>query len=126
MLGHRGCRLRISFPEIYEMQCRANLESALDVSKKMKINIKPEIMIPLIISEKEFLFFKKLVEKIASKIEDEYGETPIYLLGTMVELPRAALNAKNIALHADFFSFGTNDLTQMTYGLSRGSGLNNL
>jgi pyruvate,orthophosphate dikinase len=119
MLGHRGCRLGVTFPEIYEMQVRSIFESALDVSKKMKINIKPEIMIPLIISEKEFLFFKKLVEKIASKIEDEYGETPIYLLGTMVELPRAALNAKNIALHADFFSFGTNDLTQTTLGISR-------
>jgi pyruvate,orthophosphate dikinase len=76
-------------------------------------------MIPLIISEKEFLFFKKLVENIANKIEKEYGEAPTYLLGTMVELPRAALNAKNIALHADFFSFGTNDLTQTTLGLSR-------
>ena len=119
MLGHRGCRLGVTFPEIYEMQVRSIFESALDVSKKMKINIKPEIMIPLIISEKEFLFFKKLVEKIASKIEEEYGETPIYLLGTMVELPRAALNAKNIALHADFFSFGTNDLTQTTLGISR-------
>ena len=119
MLGHRGCRLGVTFPEIYEMQVRSIFESALDVSKKMKINIKPEIMIPLIISEKEFLFFKKLVENIASKIEEEYGEIPIYFLGTMVELPRAALNAKNIAIHADFFSFGTNDLTQTTLGISR-------
>ena len=119
MLGHRGCRLGVTFPEIYEMQVRSIFESALDISKKMKINIKPEIMIPLIISEKEFLFFKKLVKNIASKIEDEYGEAPKYLLGTMVELPRAALNAKSIALHADFFSFGTNDLTQTTLGISR-------
>ncbi len=119
MLGHRGCRLGITFPEIYEMQVRSIFESALEVSKKIKINIKPEIMIPLIISDKEFLFFKKLVENIASKILEEYGEMPQYLLGTMVELPRAALNAENIALHADFFSFGTNDLTQTTLGISR-------
>jgi pyruvate,orthophosphate dikinase len=76
-------------------------------------------MVPLIISDKEFLFFKTLVENVASKITEEYGETPKYLLGTMVELPRAALNAGNIALHADFFSFGTNDLTQTTLGISR-------
>ncbi len=119
MLGHRGCRIGITFPEIYEMQVRSIFESALEVSKKIKINIKPEIMIPLIISDKEFLFFKKLVENIASKILEEYGEMPQYLLGTMVELPRAALNAENIALHADFFSFGTNDLTQTTLGISR-------
>ena len=119
MLGHRGCRLGITFPEIYEMQVRSIFESALEVSKKIKINIKPEIMIPLIISDKEFLFFKKLVENIAGKILEEYGEMPQYLLGTMVELPRAALNAENIALHADFFSFGTNDLTQTTLGISR-------
>jgi pyruvate,orthophosphate dikinase len=119
MLGHRGCRLGITFPEIYEMQVRSIFESALEVSKKIKINIKPEIMIPLIISDKEFLFFKKLVENIAGKILEEYGEMPQYLLGTMVELPRAALNAEKIALHADFFSFGTNDLTQTTLGISR-------
>ena len=119
MLGHRGCRIGITFPEIYEMQVRSIFESALEVSKKIKINIKPEIMIPLIISDKEFLFFKKLVENIAGKILEEYGEMPQYLLGTMVELPRAALNAENIALHADFFSFGTNDLTQTTLGMSR-------
>ena len=119
MLGHRGCRIGITFPEIYEMQVRSIFESALEVSKKIKINIKPEIMIPLIMSDKEFLFFKKLVENIAGKILEEYGEMPQYLLGTMVELPRAALNAENIALHADFFSFGTNDLTQTTLGISR-------
>ena len=119
MLGHRGCRIGITFPEIYEMQVRSIFESALEVSKKIKINIKPEIMIPFIISDKEFLFFKKLVENIAGKILEEYGEMPQYLLGTMVELPRAALNAENIALHADFFSFGTNDLTQTTLGISR-------
>ena len=119
MLGHRGCRLGITFPEIYEMQVRSIFESALEVSKKIKINIKPEIMIPLIMSDKEFLFFKKLVESIADKISEEYGEIPQYLLGTMVELPRAALNAERIALHADFFSFGTNDLTQTTLGISR-------
>ena len=119
MLGHRGCRLGITFPEIYEMQVRSIFEAALDVSKKMKIRIKPEIMVPLIISDKEFLFFKKLIENVAIKIAKEYGETPKYLLGTMVELPRAALCAGNIALHADFFSFGTNDLTQTTLGISR-------
>ena len=119
MLGHRGCRLGVTFPEIYEMQVRSIFESSIEVSKSINIEIKPEIMIPLIISEKEFIYFKNLVENIANNIEEEYGEHPKYLIGTMVELPRAALNAESIALHADFFSFGTNDLTQTTLGISR-------
>ena len=119
MLGHRGCRLGVTFPEIYEMQVRSIFESSIEVSKSINIEIKPEIMIPLIISEKEFIYFKNLVENIAKNIEQEYGELPKYLIGTMVELPRAALNADSIASHADFFSFGTNDLTQTTLGISR-------
>ena len=119
MLGHRGCRLGVTFPEIYEMQIRSIFEASIEVSKKMNIKIIPEIMIPLIISDKEFLYFKGLVKTTAKKIAEEYGKTPQYLLGTMVELPRAALNAESIASHADFFSFGTNDLTQTTLGISR-------
>ena len=119
MLGHRGCRLGVTFPEIYEMQVKSIFESSIEVSKSINIEIKPEIMIPLIISEKEFIYFKKLVENTAINIKEKYGDTPKYLLGTMVELPRAALNAESIASHADFFSFGTNDLTQTTLGISR-------
>ena len=119
MLGHRGCRLGVTFPEIYEMQVKSIFESSIEVSKSINIEIKPEIMIPLIISEKEFIYFKKLVENTAMSIQEKYGVTPKYLLGTMVELPRAALNAESIASHADFFSFGTNDLTQTTLGISR-------
>jgi pyruvate, orthophosphate dikinase len=119
MLGHRGCRLGVTFPEIYEMQVRSIFESSIEVSKSINIEIKPEIMIPLIISDKEFIYFKNLVENIANKIKEEFGEIPKYLLGTMVELPRAALNAESIAHNADFFSFGTNDLTQTTLGISR-------
>ena len=119
MLGHRGCRLGVTFPEIYEMQVKSIFESSIEVSKSINIEIKPEIMIPLIISEKEFIYFKKLVENTAMNIKEKYGDTPKYLLGTMVELPRAALNAESIASHADFFSFCTNDLTQTTLGISR-------
>ena len=119
MLGHRGCRLGVTFPEIYEMQVKSIFESSIEVSKSINIEIKPEIMIPLIISEKEFIYFKKLVENTAMNIKEKYGDTPKYLLGTMVELPRAALNAESIASHADFFSFGTNDLTQTTLGIRR-------
>ena len=119
MLGHRGCRLGVTFPEIYEMQVKSIFESSIEVSKSINIEIKPEILIPLIISEKEFIYFKKLVENTAMNIKEKYGDTPKYLLGTMVELPRAALNAESIASHADFFSFGTNDLTQTTLGISR-------
>tara|TARA_B100000700_G_C15002795_1_gene837117 strand:+ start:1 stop:1311 length:1311 start_codon:yes stop_codon:yes gene_type:complete len=119
MLGHRGCRLGVTFPEIYEMQIRSIFEASMEVTEKMNIEIIPEIMIPLIISDKEFLFFKDIVEATSKSINKEYGKTPKYLLGTMVELPRAALNAESIASHADFFSFGTNDLTQTTLGISR-------
>ena len=121
MLGHRGCRLGISFPEIYEMQCRAIFEALVECKKekeKTKL-ILAEIMIPLVSSEAEIKIMRKLVVNVAKKVEKESGVKLNYLVGTMIELPRAALRAKDIAKHADFFSFGTNDLTQTTFGISR-------
>ena len=119
MLGHRGCRLAISFPEIYEMQCRAIFE-ALIVCKNKKIkSIIPEIMIPLVSTEAEIEIMKNLVDRVADKVKTENKTKIDYLVGTMIELPRAAIKAKDIAKHADFFSFGTNDLTQTTFGISR-------
>ena len=119
MLGHRGCRLGISYPEIYEMQCRAIFEALVE-NKKQKIkSIIPEIMIPFISSEAEIRILKKLVIKIANKVQKENNIKLDYLVGTMIELPRAAIRANDIAKHADFFSFGTNDLTQTTFGISR-------
>ena len=119
MLGHRGCRLGISFPEIYEMQCRAIFE-ALIYCKKNKIkSTMPEIMIPLVSTEAEIKIMKDLVIKIASKVQKENKVNVDFLVGTMIELPRAAIKAKDIAKHAEFFSFGTNDLTQTTFGISR-------
>ena len=119
MLGHRGCRLGISYPEIYEMQCRAIFEALVE-NKKQKIkSIIPEIMIPLISSEAEIRILKELVIKIANKVQKENNIKLDYLVGTMIELPRAAIRANDIAKHADFFSFGTNDLTQTTFGISR-------
>jgi pyruvate,orthophosphate dikinase len=118
MLGLRGCRLGLVHPEIYEMQTRAIVEAAIAV-KKAGITVIPEIMIPLIATDEELLRLRKLVESTATKIEEEAGVKIDYRVGTMIELPRAALLADRIAKHADFFSFGTNDLTQMTYGLSR-------
>ena len=119
MLGHRGCRLGISYPEIYEMQCRAIFE-ALVQNKKQKIkSIIPEIMIPLVSSEAEIRIMRELVIKIANKVQKENNIKLDYLVGTMIELPRAAIRAEDIAKHADFFSFGTNDLTQTTFGISR-------
>ena len=119
MLGHRGCRLGISYPEIYEMQCRAIFEALVE-NKKQKIkSIIPEIMIPLVSSEAEIRIMRELVIKIANKIQKENNIKLDYLVGTMIELPRAAIRAKDIAKHADFFSFGTNDLTQTTFGISR-------
>ncbi|MCC3862439.1 pyruvate, phosphate dikinase [Pseudemcibacter aquimaris] len=119
MLGHRGCRLGISFPEIYEMQARAIIEAALEVSKTLGEAVIPEIMVPLVGSAKELEILKELIIKTADEIIEASGEKLEYMVGTMIELPRAALQAGEIANHAEFFSFGTNDLTQTTYGISR-------
>lgn len=118
MLGHRGCRLGITYPEIYEMQVQAIIEAACNMKKK-GIIIYPEIMLPLISTEKELIILKELIQKNAKEIMEKKGVKVNYLIGTMIELPRAALIADNIARHAEFFSFGTNDLTQMTFGFSR-------
>ncbi|MDA7552267.1 pyruvate, phosphate dikinase, partial [Candidatus Pelagibacter sp.] len=119
MLGHRGCRLGISFPEIYEMQCKAIFEALVECKNKKYKSIIPEIMIPLVSTEAEINIMKNLVVRIAEKIQKDNKVKINYLVGTMIELPRAALKAKDIAKHADFFSFGTNDLTQTTFGISR-------
>ncbi len=119
MLGHRGCRLAISFPEIAEMQARAIFEAAIEASRKGGQPVSPEIMIPLVGIKKEFDLVKERIDKIARDVFKEMGETVSYQVGTMIELPRAALRAGEIAEAAEFFSFGTNDLTQTTYGLSR-------
>ena len=119
MLGHRGCRLAISFPEIYEMQCRAIFEALVNCKKNRVNSILPEIMIPLVSTEAEIKIMKDLVIKIAKQVESESKIKLKFLVGTMIELPRAALKAKDLAKHAEFFSFGTNDLTQTTFGISR-------
>ncbi len=119
MLGHRGCRLGISFPEIYEMQCRAIFEALTDLKKNKYKSAFPEIMIPLVSTEAEIKIMKDLVIKTAKKVQDEKRVKIAFLVGTMIELPRAAIKAKDIAKHAEFFSFGTNDLTQTTFGISR-------
>jgi len=119
MLGHRGCRLAISFPEIYEMQCRAIFEALFELQKQKVEAVIPEIMIPLVATEREIEILRGLVDRIAQEVQKKNNFKVDYLVGTMIELPRAALSAKNIAKHADFFSFGTNDLTQTTLGISR-------
>jgi pyruvate,orthophosphate dikinase len=119
MLGHRGCRLGISFPEIYEMQTRAIIEAALEVSQNLNETIIPEIMVPLVATSKELKILKKLICNTADKIISSSDQKMDYMVGTMIELPRAALQAGEIAGEAEFFSFGTNDLTQTTYGISR-------
>ena len=119
MLGHRGCRLGISFPEIYEMQCRAIFEALSDLKKNKKKSAFPEIMIPLVSTEAEIKIMKDLVINTAKKVQDKNRIKIEFLVGTMIELPRAAIKAKDIAKHAEFFSFGTNDLTQTTFGISR-------
>jgi len=119
MMGHRGCRLSITYPEIAAMQARAIIEAAVNVSKKKNINIVPEIMIPLIGSVNEFKFVRDAVVKTADAVIAEAGVDMEYLVGTMIEIPRAALTADEVAAEAKFFSFGTNDLTQMTFGFSR-------
>ncbi len=119
MLGHRGCRLAITYPEIYEMQVRAIFSAAIYIVEKKGIDVKPEIMIPLISHEKELYIIKKLVNETAEEVMREKNTQLDYKVGTMIEIPRAALTADSIAKEADFFSFGTNDLTQMTFGFSR-------
>src|SRR5499427_9309850 len=119
MLGHRGVRLGISFPEIYEMQARAIFQAVADVQKKGGKPVIPEIMIPLIATKKEFDLMKAVVDRVAEEVSQMSGQKLDYLVGTMIELPRAALRAADIAETAEFFSFGTNDLTQTTFGLSR-------
>jgi pyruvate, orthophosphate dikinase len=119
MLGHRGVRLGISYPEIYEMQARAIFEAVAEVQKKHGKTVIPEIMIPLVATRKELDLMKAVVDQVASEVSQMSGEKFEYLVGTMIELPRAALRAGDIAQSADFFSFGTNDLTQTTWGLSR-------
>ena len=119
MLGHRGCRLGISFPEIYEMQCKAIFEALVECKRKKLKPIMPEIMIPLVSTEAEIKIMKDLVIRVARQVQDENKVKINFLVGTMIELPRAALKAKDIAKHAEFFSFGTNDLTQTTFGISR-------
>jgi pyruvate,orthophosphate dikinase len=119
MLGHRGCRLGITFPEIYEMQVRAIFEAAAAVHKETGETVEPEVMIPLTAWSREFAIMKELVDRVADDVAREADFKTPYLVGTMIELPRAALRAYDIAEHAEFFSFGTNDLTQTTYGISR-------
>ncbi|MCR4378728.1 MAG: pyruvate, phosphate dikinase, partial [Rhodospirillales bacterium] len=118
MLGHRGCRLAITYPEIYEMQTRAILEAACDVAAK-GINVHPEVMIPLVADREELTRLRALVVETADAVLVKRGVKLVYHVGTMIELPRAALQAGELAKDAEFFSFGTNDLTQTTYGLSR-------
>ena len=119
MLGHRGCRLAISFPEIYEMQCKAIFEALIECKRNNIESILPEIMIPLVSTEQEIKIMKNLVIRVANNVEKNNKKKLNFLVGTMIELPRAALKAKDIAKHAEFFSFGTNDLTQTTFGISR-------
>ena len=119
MLGHRGCRLAISFPEIAKMQTRAIVEAAIEVSREENINIVPEIMVPLVGKKEELKILRKLIIEIAEQTIKEMNASLDYLVGTMIEIPRACIVADEIAEYADFFSFGTNDLTQMTFGYSR-------
>ncbi|MGH7144402.1 MAG: pyruvate, phosphate dikinase [Planctomycetota bacterium] len=119
MLGFRGCRLGVQYPEISEMQVRAIIEAAIECKKKHKVNAKPEIMIPLTLGSEEYSYFHAIVKRVASQVIAEKKTDVKYLIGTMIEIPRAALTADKIAQEAEFFSFGTNDLTQMTMGLSR-------
>ena len=119
MLGHRGCRLAVTYPEIAEMQAEAIITAAIEVKKETGLNVKPEIMIPLVGIQNELKNVKATVEKTIAKCFEELGDKVEYTIGTMIEIPRAALLADTIAEDAEFFSFGTNDLTQMTFGFSR-------
>jgi len=118
MLGHRGCRLGVTYPEIYEMQARAIFEAAAEVASKGS-EVLPEVMIPLVSTKAEFDRLKEVIDRVAGEVSEKTGSKVAYMVGTMIELPRAALVADKIAEGAEFFSFGTNDLTQTTYGLSR-------
>jgi len=119
MMGHRGCRLAVTYPEIARMQTRAVMEAAIEVKKEKGYDIVPEIMIPLVGDKKELAFVKQVVVETAEEVKKEMGSDIEYHVGTMIEIPRAALLADEIAEEAEFFSFGTNDLTQMTFGFSR-------
>jgi len=119
MLGHRGCRLAVTYPEIAEMQTRAIIEAAINVKKKTGHDVKPQIMVPLVGELKEFKYIKDIIVRVADEVLKENNADIKYLVGTMIEVPRAALTADEIAKEAEFFSFGTNDLTQMTFGFSR-------
>ena len=119
MMGHRGCRLAVTYPEIARMQTRALMEAAIEVKEEEGYNIVPEIMIPLVGEKKELDFVKDVVVETAEKVKEEKNSDIQYIIGTMIEIPRAALLADEIASSAEFFSFGTNDLTQMTFGFSR-------
>ena len=119
MMGHRGCRLSVTYPEIARMQTRAVLEAAIDVSHEKGFEIVPEIMVPLVGDKKELKFVKDVIVETAEKVKAEKNSNLVYHIGTMIEIPRAALLANEIAEEAEFFSFGTNDLTQMTFGFSR-------
>ena len=119
MMGHRGCRLAVSYPEIATMQARAIARAAVKVKKETGLSIKPEIMIPLIGEVKEMKFVKDIVVEAVEEVLKEENTALEYLVGTMIEIPRAALTADEVAKEAEFFSFGTNDLTQMTFGFSR-------
>lgn len=119
MLGHRGCRLAISYPEICEMQARAIFEASVAVEQETGQTVMPEVMVPLIATRKELEILKDIIDRVAGEVEAETGRKPNYITGTMIELPRACLRAAEIAELAEFFSFGTNDLTQTAFGLSR-------
>ena len=119
MMGHRGCRLSVTYPEIAEMQTRAVIEAAINVRRETGINVIPEIMIPLVGEDKELIYVKKIIDKTAKEVLAENDMDIPYLVGTMIEIPRAALTADELAKEAQFFSFGTNDLSQMTFGFSR-------
>jgi pyruvate,orthophosphate dikinase len=119
MLGHRGCRLAISYPEIARMQTRAIIEAAIEVSREENIDLVPEIMVPLVGKKEELSILRKLIEETAEETKKEFNSDLKYLVGTMIEIPRACVTADEVAKYADFFSFGTNDLTQMTFGYSR-------
>lgn len=119
MMGHRGCRLAVTYPEICKMQTKAIIQAAINVSKKIGTMVKSEIMVPLVLEEKELKFVKNIIVETADKLIADSGLAMHYEVGTMIEIPRAALLADEIAKHAEFFSFGTNDLTQMTFGFSR-------
>ena len=119
MMGHRGCRLAVTYPEIAKMQTRAVMEAAIEVAQEKGYDIVPEIMIPLVGEKKELKFVKDVVVEVAEQVKKEKNSDMQYHIGTMIEIPRAALTADKIAEEAEFFSFGTNDLTQMTFGFSR-------